>query len=124
MGFRQRGSARVAQQINPQQIADLRLAAAQMSGAKRRAFQAEMTEQYCAGNARQAERMFGWSRETVEVGVAERRTGVTCLGAQSAFSGRKRWEDQHPQAAAALRTVAEAQAQQDPTFRSRWPLRG
>jgi Rhodopirellula transposase DDE domain len=116
--FRQRGAERVAQQISPQQIADLRLAAAQMSGAKRRAFQAEMTEQYCVGNARQAERMFGWSRETVEVGVAERRTGVTCLGAQSAFSGRKRWEDQHPQAAAALRTLAEAQAQQDPTFRT------
>ena len=124
MVFRQRGAERVAQPINPQQIADLRLAAAQMSGAKRRAFQAEMTEQYCAGNARQAERMFGWSRETVEVGVAERRTGVTCLGAHSACSGRKRWADQHPQAAAALRTVAEAQAQQDPTFRSRWPLRG
>jgi DDE family transposase len=116
--FRRNLSGRVAQQISPQQIADLRLAAAQMSGAKRRAFQAEMTEQYCAGNPRQAERMFGWSRETVEVGLAERRTGVTCLGAQTAFSGRKRWEDQHPQAAAALRTLAEAQAQQDPTFRT------
>jgi Rhodopirellula transposase DDE domain len=116
--FRRHLSGRVAQQISPQQIADLRLAAAQMSGAKRRAFQAEMTEQYCAGNPRQAERMFGWSRETVEVGLAERRTGVTCLGAQTAFSGRKRWEDQHPQAAAALRTLAEAQAQQDPTFRT------
>src|SRR6185369_8895239 len=91
---------------------------AQMSGAKRRVFQAEMTERYCAGNPRQAERLFGWSRATVEVGVAERRTGVTCLGAQAAFSGRKRWEDQHPQAAAALRALAEAQAQQDPTFRT------
>jgi hypothetical protein len=116
--FTQRGAGQGAQQISPQQIADLRLAAAQMSGAKRRAFQAEMAEQYCAGNARQAERMFGWSRETVEVGLAERRTGVSCLGAQAAFSGRKRWEDQHPQAAAALRALAEAQAQQDPTFRT------
>src|SRR5262245_44346172 len=89
-----------------------------MSGAKRRAFQAEMAEQYCAGNPRQAERLFGWSRETVEVGLAERRTGVTCLGGQAAFSGRKRWEDQHPQAARALCTLAEAQAQQDPTFRT------
>jgi hypothetical protein len=108
----------VFQQISLQQVADLRLAAAQMSGAKRRAFQAEMAEQYCAGNPRHAERLFGWSRETVEVGLAERRTGVTCLGAQAAFSGRKRWEDQHPQAAAALRALAEAQAQQDPTFRT------
>ena len=118
MVFRQRGAERVTQQISPQQIADLRFAAGQMSGAKRRAFQAEMTEQYCVGNARQAERLFGWSRETVEVGLAERRTGVTCLGAQAAFSGRKRWEDQQPQAAAALRALAEAQAQQDPTFRT------
>jgi len=116
--FRQSGAGQIAQQISPQQIADLRLAATQMSGAKRRAFQAEMVEQYCAGNPRQAERIFGWSRETVEVGVAERRTGVTCIGGQAAFSGRKRWEDQHPQAAAALRALAEAQAQQDPTFRT------
>jgi hypothetical protein len=105
-------------QIGSQQIADLRLAAAQMSGAKRRAFQAEMVEKYCAGNARQAERMFGWKREAVEVGLAERRTGILCLGGQAAFSGRKRWEDQQPQAAAALRALAEAQAQQDPTFRT------
>jgi hypothetical protein len=116
--FRQSLSRRWSQQVSSQQIADLRLAAAQMTGAKRRAFQAEMTMQYCAGNARQAERVFGWGRETIEVGLAERRTGVTCLGAQSTFSGRKRWEEQQPQAAAALRALAEAQAQQDPTFRT------
>ena len=115
---RQNLSRRVAQQVSPQQSADLRFAAAQMSGVKRRAVQAEMAEQYCAGNPRQAERRFGWSRETVEVGLAERRTGVTCLGGQSAFSGRKRWEEQHPQAAAALGALAEAQAQPDPTFRT------
>jgi Rhodopirellula transposase DDE domain len=116
--FKKNFSGQVSQQINAQQIADLRLAAAQMNGAKRRAFQAAMAEQYCAGNPRQAERLFGWRRETVEVGLAERRTGVTCLGGQAAFSGRKRWEEQHPQAAVALRALAEAQAQQDPTFRT------
>jgi hypothetical protein len=52
----------------------------------------------------------------VALGLAERRTGLICLGAQAACSGRKRWEDQHPQAAAALRQLADAQAQQDPTF--------
>ena len=118
MVIRQEGAGRGLQQITSQQIADLRLAAAQMSGAKRRAFQAEMVEKYCAGNARQAERMFGWKRATVEVGLAEHRTGILCLGGQAAFSGRKRWEDQQPQAAAALRALAEAQAQQDPTFRT------
>jgi len=89
-----------------------------MTGAKRRAFQAAMTVKYCGGNARRAERMFGWGRHTVELGLAERCTGIICLGAQSAFSGRKRWEDEHPQVAQALRQLAEAHAQQDPTFRT------
>jgi len=65
-----------------------------------------------------AENTFGWGRRTVELGLAERRTGIICLGAQAAFSGRKRWEDQHPQAAEALRQLAESHAQQDPTFRT------
>jgi hypothetical protein len=116
--FRQSSRERVSPQVRNPQIADLRLAAAQMTGAKRRAFEAEMTEQYCAGNPRHAERMCGWGRETGEVGLAERRTGVTCMGAPSAFSGRKRWEDQHPQAAAALRVLAEAQAQPESTLRT------
>jgi hypothetical protein len=102
----------------PEQIADLRLAASKMTGAKRRAFQAEMTLKYCVGNARLAETVFGWGRHTVEVGLGERRTGVICVGAQSAFSGRKRWEDEQSQAAQALRHLAEAHAQQDPTFRT------
>lgn len=102
----------------PEQIADLRLAASKMTGAKRRAFEAEMTVKYCDGNARQAERVFGWGRDTVELGLEEKRTGIMCLGAQSAFSGRKRWEAEHPQVAEALRHLAEAHAQQDPTFRT------
>jgi Rhodopirellula transposase DDE domain len=104
--------------LSPSQIADLRLAALQMSGPKRRAFEAEMTLKYCGGSPLLAETLFGWGRQTVALGLAERRTGFICLGAQSAFSGRKRWEDQHPQAAAALRRLAEAHAQQDPTFRT------
>ena len=106
------------QPLRPSQIADLRLAASQMTGPKRRAFQAEMALKYCGGNPLLAETIFGWGRRTVEVGLAERRTGILCLGAQSAFSGRKRWEDTHPEAAEALSRLAEAHAQQDPTFRT------
>jgi hypothetical protein len=87
-----------------------------MTGATRRAFQAEMTWKYCQGNARLAETLFGWSRHSVERGLAEKRTGIVGLGAQSAFSGRKRWEDRHPEAAEVLQHLAEAHAQQDPTF--------
>jgi hypothetical protein len=104
--------------LSPSQIADLRLAASKMTGPKRRAFQAEMALKYCGGNPLLAETSFGWGRRTVAVGLAERRTGIMCLGAQSACSGRKRWEDTHPEAADALCQLAEAHAQQDPTFRT------
>ena len=104
--------------LRPSQIVDLRLAASKMTGATRRAFQAEMAWKYCGGNPLLAETIFGWGRHTVEVGLAERRTGILCLGAQSAFSGRKPWEDTQPEAAEALWRLAEAYAQQDPTFRT------
>jgi Rhodopirellula transposase DDE domain len=102
----------------PSQIVDVRLAASKMTGATRRAFQAEMALKYCGGNPLLAETIFGWGRHTVEGGLAERRTGIMCLGAQSAFSGRKPWEDTQPEAAEALWRLAEAHAQQDPTFRT------
>ena len=106
------------QSLSPSQITDLRLAASKMTGPKRRAFEAEMTLKYCGGNPLLAETLCGWGRQTVALGLAERRTGIICLGAPSAFSGRKRWEDQQPQAAETLRQLAEAHAQQDPTFRT------
>ena len=104
--------------LTPSQMQDLRLAASKMTGAARRAFQAEMALKYCRGSARLAETLLGWSREAVEVGLAEHRTGIICLGTQSAFSGRKRWEEQHPEVAKARRQLAEAHAQQDPTCRT------
>jgi hypothetical protein len=61
-----------------------------MTGVQRCAFEAEMAVQYCGGNPLLAETLFGWGRQTVAVGLAERRTGSRCLGAQSACSGRKR----------------------------------
>lgn len=97
---------------------DLRLAASKLKGVERRAFMAEITLKYCEGRARLAEGVFGWGRETVEVGLAEKRTGIICLGAQSACCGGQRWEVQHPEAAAALCRIAEAHAQQDPSFRT------
>jgi hypothetical protein len=106
------------QSLSPSQIGDLRLAASKMTGPKRRAFEAEMTVKYCGGNPLLAETIFGWGRRTVAVGLAERRTGILCLGAQSACSGRKRWEEQYPEAAETLCGLAEAHAQQDPTFRT------
>lgn len=103
---------------NISQIGDLKLASSKMSGAERRSFQAAMTLKYCKGNARLAETVFGWGRETVQLGLNEQRTGISCLGAQSAYGGDKRWEEKHPEVAQALWDLMEAHSQQDPTFRT------
>ncbi|NJR56797.1 MAG: transposase [Acaryochloris sp. CRU_2_0] len=100
------------------QIKDLQFASSKMTGVRRRAFQAEIAIKYCEGSARLTEYVFGWGRNTVATGLAEKRTGIICVGAQSGFSGRKRWEELHPKAAAALGELAEAHCQQEPTFSS------
>lgn len=110
--------AQEAQPLSPSQIADLKLAASLLKEAKRRSFQAAMTLKYCDGNARQAEDVFGWGRHTVELGLNEARTGITCISAHAAQCGNKLWEDKYPEAADILWGVAEAHAQTDPTFQS------
>jgi hypothetical protein len=99
-------------------LEDIKFAANPMLGAKRRAFQAAMALKYCAGSARRAEALFGWSRPAVPWGRHEARTGVVCLSAQSAFAGDTRWEEKPPEVAAALWALAPAHAQQAPTCRT------
>jgi hypothetical protein len=99
-------------------IADIRLAAAKMSGLQRRDFMAEMSIKYCTSNARLTERVFGWARETVETGLGEKRTGIVCIGLQSSRCGNIPWEEKHPEIAEFLCKIAENQSQQDPTFQS------
>lgn len=103
-------------QLSRSQIEDLRLAASKLLGAARRSFQAEMAQKYCGGSARSTETVFGWGRNSVELGLAEQRTGIACIGAQAACGGAKRWEDRFPEAADTLQQIAEAHAQQDPSF--------
>ncbi|MEH1899455.1 MAG: transposase [Nostoc sp.] len=111
-------TAGAAKSLTASQIEDLRLAASKMSGVERRSFQAQMTLKYCQGSARQAETVFGWGRQNIEVGLAEKRTGITCVGLQSTFSGAKLWEEKQPEAALSLLHLAESHAQQDPTFKT------
>jgi hypothetical protein len=104
--------------LDASHLEDLKQAASKMLFAERRSFQAAMALKYCGGSARLAESLFGWNRHAVELGLHERRSGVTCLGAQKARCGNLLWEDRHPEAAAALWVLAESHCQQDPTFRT------
>ena len=70
----------------------MRLAAWKMNGVEPRGFQAQITLKYCQGRPRLAQTVFPWGRENIELGLAEKRTGIICVGLQSAFSTAKRWQ--------------------------------
>lgn len=104
-------------ELTEQQIATMKDGARMLTGAKRRAFQAQVTLDYLDGNARRAETVFGWSRRTVELGLNELRTGITCV---NDFSGRgnRRTEEKVPQLEEDIRSLAEPETQVDPKFQS------
>src|SRR6476659_9648865 len=86
----------------------MRSGARRLTGYQRRSFQAEVATELCGGNARLAERRFGWGRDTVEKGLHERHHGVRCLENFSA-RGRQRSEQKAPQLAADICAIVEPQ---------------
>ena len=95
----------------------IRSGAGRLTGYRRRSFQAEVAAELCGGNARHAERRFGWGRETVEKGLQERHHGVRCLE-HFAARGRQRSEDKDPQLAADIRRIVEPHTHADPELKS------
>lgn len=95
----------------------LRSAARRLKGHQRRLFLAEVAAQLCDGNPRQAERRFGWGRDTVTKGLHESRQGMRCLE-NFAARGRQRSEDKNPRLAADIRAIVEPHTQADPELKS------
>jgi hypothetical protein len=95
----------------------IRSGARRLTGYQRRSFQAEVAVELCGGNARQAERRFGWGRETVEKGLHERHHGIRCLE-DFVARGRQRGEDKDPQLAADIRAIVEPHTYADPGLKS------
>ena len=87
-------------------------AARLLTGAKRRAYQAECATVFCQGSARQTESVFGWGRDTVALGLHEARSGITCLGNFAARGGKK-LEALRPQLEADIRALADPHSQAD-----------
>jgi hypothetical protein len=95
----------------------IRSAARRLKGHQRRLFLAEVASQLCDGNPRQAERRFGWGRDTVAKGLHETTQGIRCLE-HFAARGRQRTEDKNPQLASDIRAIVEPHTQADPELRS------
>src|SRR3954467_3265844 len=95
----------------------IRTGAKRLTGYQRRLFQAEVATALCGGCARQAERRFGWGRETVEKGLHEQQHGMRCLE-HFAARGRLRTEQKDPQLAADIRAIVEPHSYADPELKS------
>jgi Rhodopirellula transposase DDE domain len=95
----------------------IRSAARRLTGYQRRLFQAEVATALCDGNARQAERRFGWGRDTVARGLHEQRSGLRCRE-NFAARGRQRSEQKDPQLAADIRAIVEPHTYADPELKS------
>src|SRR5919202_6253907 len=67
--------------------------------------------------ARQAERRFGWGRDTVEKGLHELKSGLRCVE-HFAARGRQRSEAKDPQLAADLRAIVEPHTHADPELKT------
>jgi hypothetical protein len=95
----------------------IRSAARRLQGHQRRLFMAEVATRLCEGSARQAERRFGWGRQTVDKGLHEAGGGIRCLE-DFAAKGRRRSEAKDPQLAADIRAIVEPRTQADPELKS------
>ena len=95
----------------------IRDAAHKLTGARKRAFMAKVAEDYFEGSARKAERYLGWSRKSVQLGLHERRTGITCVDNYRA-RGRQRSEAKLPNLETDIRELVDGEAQADPKFQS------
>jgi hypothetical protein len=97
--------------------ATIQSAARKLTGFLRRQFQAEMALKYCEGQARRAERVFGWGRVAVDTGLNELRTGIRCCDDFSS-RGRHKSEEDAPELVSAIHALVEPASQADPKFQT------
>lgn len=72
----------------------------------RRQAMADVTQSILKGKHRVAEDVFGWSRSTVELGMHELRTGITCLNDISTRH-RLKAEEKNPELLADIHEIME-----------------
>ena len=78
---------------------------------------ARVAAEMLGGSAYRAENHLGWNRRTVELGLAERASGIACLDHFQA-RGNKKAEVKQPKLEADIRALADPHSQADPQFKS------
>ncbi len=92
-------------------------AAQKLTRHRKREFMAKVAEDYFGGSARKTERGLGWNRESIQLGLHERRSGILCVDNYRA-RGRHKSEEVLANLESDIRTLVDVQAQADPKFQS------
>lgn len=103
--------------LNPKIKSILKSASQKLTGAKRRAFEAETTLDFFDGNARKAERYLGWDRHTVAKGMKELLSGIQCMDNYQA-RGTHASEEKLPHLESDIREIVEPHSQADPNLKN------
>jgi hypothetical protein len=69
------------------------------------------------GKQRVAEKVFGWNRKAVELGLHEHQTGIACINDLSA-RGKPRTEDKHPELLAEIQAIMEPHSEAESSLRT------
>lgn len=92
-------------------------AARKLTGAKKRAFIAQVALDYYAGSARKTERALGWDRVSIQRGLDSLKTGIPYQDNYQA-RGRKKTEELLPNLESDIRALVDGEAQADPKFQT------
>lgn len=84
---------------------------------ERRRAMGDVTISLLGSKQRVAEDVFGWNRDTVELGINELRTGVSCVNDLSARQ-KPKTEDKSPGLLTAIQEIMDPQSQAEPRLRT------
>jgi hypothetical protein len=91
--------------------------AQKLTGHRKRDFMVKVAEDYFGGSARKTETGLGWNRASIQLGLHERRSGITCADNYQA-RGRHESEAVLTNLEPDIRSLVDVQAQADPKFES------
>ena len=103
--------------LSKQHMATIKDAARKLTRSKKRAFQARVCIDYLNSKAYLAEKVFGWDRKAVTLGLNELRTGIVCVDNFKA-RGNKKTEAKNPALERDIVSLAEPESQVDPKFQT------
>lgn len=107
----------MAEELTTQVRSLLKDAASKLTGPDKRSFMAKTTLTFFDSSPRKAETYMGWNRVSIELGLHELHTGITCLANYGA-RGNKKTEEKISTLETDIRSVVDPYSQADPQMKT------